>query len=205
MEHRDKLTEHYEPLLQGSYDSVDRLILNAYCPLLHGPGGLRYWYRQTHGEDDTLTTARLMRYAGRFSRRVKSFCKKKQIPLIYCKPGERKHEKAEALIPKTKNFTGIFAIFVSRSMAPLWEVKRFSNGIDIRRKQELSFVNHYHFHIMDKEWGHITIKMCAHPPFASQIMLNGHEWLSNHPKIKKSSVQKEGNCFVDYTDADERP
>lgn len=203
METRDKLTAHYEPLLQGTYDCVDRLVLNAYCPLLLNPGGLRYWYRQIYGEDDTLSTAKLIGYAGKFSKKVQSFCKQQQIPLIYCKPGERKHDKAEALIPKTKNFTGIFAILVGRSMAPLWEVKRFSNGIDIRRKKKLSFVNHYHFHIIDKDWGHITIKMCAHPPFSCQIMLNGHEWLANHPKVKKLAPEKQGNCFVDYTDADE--
>ncbi len=203
METRDKLTAHYEPLLQGTYDCVDRLVLNAYCPLLLNPGGLRYWYRQIYGEDDSLSTAKLISYAGKFSKRVQSFCKQQQIPLIYCKVGVRKHEKAEALIPKTKNFTGIFAILVSRSMAPLWEVKRFSNGIDIRRKKELSFVNHYHFHIIDKDWGHITIKMCAHPPFSCQIMLNGHEWLANHAQVKKRKVAKQGNCFVDYTDADQ--
>lgn len=203
MEHRDKLTEHYEPLLKGTYDCVDRLVLNAYCPLLLNPGGLRYWYRLLYGEDDTLSTARLMRFAGRSKRRIEAFCKKEQIPLEYCKTGERKHEKAEGLIPKKKNFTGIFAIFISRSMAPLWEVKRFSNGIDIRRKKGLSYVNHYHFHIIDKDWGHITIKMCAHPPFSCQIMLNGHEWLAKHPKVKNSSVQKSDNCFVEYTDADQ--
>ena len=82
MENRDKLTEHYEPLLQGTYDSVDRLVLNAYCPLLLNPGGLRYWYRLLYGEDDTLSTARLMRFAGRSKRRIEAFCKKEQIPLL---------------------------------------------------------------------------------------------------------------------------
>ena len=203
MENQDELTAHYEPLLQGNYDCVDRLILNGYCSLLHNPGGLRYWYRLLHGEDDTLSTNRLMRYAGRFSKRVQAYCKKEQIPFEYCERGERKHEKAEALIPQQKNFTGIFAVFVSRSVAQLWEVKRFSNGLDIRKRKTLSFVNHYHFHIMDKDWGHITIKMCGHPPFNCQIMLNGHEWLARHPKVKKAEVTKEGNCFVDYQLSDE--
>lgn len=148
-----------------------------------------------------MSDASMMRYAGRFSRRVQSFCKKKNIPFVYFKPGERKHEEAEKLLPKDKSFTGIFAVFVSRAPSLLWEVKQFDNGsIDIRRKQKTSLVNHYYFHIMDKNWGHITIKMCAHPPFSANVILNGHEWVERHPAYKKLKVTKQDNCFTSYKD-----
>ena len=41
-----------------------------------------------------------------------------------------------------------------------------------------AFVNHYSFHILDPEWGHMTIKMSGHPPFGAQIILNGHEYVA---------------------------
>ena len=41
-----------------------------------------------------------------------------------------------------------------------------------------AYVNHYSFHIMDPQWGHVTIKMSGHPPFAAQVMLNGHEYVA---------------------------
>ncbi len=37
--------------------------------------------------------------------------------------------------------------------------------------KKTAFVNHYSFHIMDPQWGHVTIKMSGHPPFAAQIIL----------------------------------
>jgi len=35
----DEFTERYGDLLTGSYDCVDRIVLNAYYPLGHNPGG----------------------------------------------------------------------------------------------------------------------------------------------------------------------
>jgi len=38
-------------------------------------------------------------------------------------------------------------------------------------------VNHFSFHILDPQWGHLTMKMSGHPPFGAQIILNGHEYV----------------------------
>ena len=37
----DEFTARYGDLLTGSYDCVDRVVLNAYYPLGHNPGGFR--------------------------------------------------------------------------------------------------------------------------------------------------------------------
>jgi len=171
--------------------------------MLMVPGGVRNWYRIMEGSDKDMSDATMMRYAGRFSRRVQSFCKKRSIPFIHFQTGVRKHEEAEKLLPADKNFIGIFAVFVSRAPSLLWEVKKFDNGsIDIRRKKKTSLVNHYYFHIMDKDWGHITIRMCAHPPFSCNVMLNGHEWVERHKDYKKLAVTKQGNCFTSYNNGE---
>lgn len=101
--------------------------------------------------------------------------------------------------PSDKTFVGLFAVLVSRAPSLLWDVKRFSNGsIDIRRKKGTSLVSHYYFHIMDKDWGHIIIRMCAHPPFSCNVILNGHEWVERHEDYQRLQVRKEGNCFTTY-------
>lgn len=203
MKTKDSLTEHYNTLLEGEYDCIDRIVLNAYCPMLLVAGGVRNWYRLMEGSDTDMSDASMMRYAGRFSRRVQSFCKKKKIPFVHFQTGERKHIEAEKLMPKDKSFIGIFAVFVSRAPSLLWEVKKFDNGsIDIRRKKKTSLVNHYYFHIIDKNWGHITIRMCAHPPFSCNIILNGHEWVERHNDYNKLEVTKQGNCFTSYNNGE---
>ncbi len=68
----DGLSELYRELLNGSYDCVDRIVLNGYFGMGHSPGGFRLWWRALTGSDETLDDAHLMRLAGRFSRRARA-------------------------------------------------------------------------------------------------------------------------------------
>ena len=68
----DAFSEQYQDLIDGSYDCVDRIVLNAYFPMGQDAGGMRVWWRALQGSDDGLDTAHLMRMAGRFSRRVRA-------------------------------------------------------------------------------------------------------------------------------------
>jgi hypothetical protein len=53
----DGLSTLYQDLLSGSYDCVDRIVLNAYFRMGHDPGGFRLWWRQLTGSDSTLDNA----------------------------------------------------------------------------------------------------------------------------------------------------
>jgi hypothetical protein len=48
----------------------------------------------------------------------------------------------------------------------------------IERKKPMPYVNHYSCHILDSDWGHLTIKISGHPPFPAQVILNGHEYVA---------------------------
>ena len=160
----DGFSARYGDLLYGSYDCVDRIVLNAYYPLGHNPGGFRTWWRRLHGDDAQLDNAHLMRMAGRFARRVRASAAAHGIPVIDCKRGERKHEIAEEYLATHRVDRGVFLIFVARAVAPVWEVTRSTGGVLCNLVKKRAFVNHYSFHILDPEWGHMTIKMSGHPP-----------------------------------------
>ena len=194
----DGLSEHYQDLLTGSYDCVDRIVLNAYFRMGHDPGGFRLWWRQLTGSDDTLDNAHLMRIAGRFSRRIRGYAKAHGIPVIDCSVGERKHDLAEEHLTKTKVRQGLFLVLIGRAQAPVWDV---SPNHHIERKKPMPYVNHYSFHILDPDWGHITIKISGHPPFPAQVMLNGHEYVACQARKAGISFTKEGNCFTHISDA----
>ena len=85
----DRLSILYQDLLSGSYDCVDRIVLNAYFRMGHNPGGFCAWWRALTGSDDTLENAYLMRMAGRFSRRVRGYAKAHGIPVIDRPAGQR--------------------------------------------------------------------------------------------------------------------
>lgn len=193
----DEFSVSHRELLEGGYDCVDRIVLNGYFPLGHTGGGFRTWWRRLTGSDESLDQMHLLRMAGDFSRRVHAYARAHGVPLIHCTAGERKHEIAERHLPKSSRFCGVFLIVVAKAPALVWEVSRGSSGVPhLERKRPWPYVNHYHFHCMDKEWGHLTIKMSGHPPFSLQVMLNGHEWVERQARQQTISAQKEGNCFV---------
>ena len=188
-------------MLDGSYDCVDRVVLNAYNRFCYSAGGFREWWRRLMGgSDEQLDNAHLMRMAGRFSRRVRGFAKAHGVPVIDCRRGERKHDLAEDYLATHAVKRGLFLILVGRAEVPLWDVRRARSG-SILLKQKKAYVNHYSFHIMDPEWGHITIKMGGHPPFGAQIILNGHEYVACRARKVKLDFSKEGNCFTQITDS----
>ena len=198
----DDLSVRYVSLLTGSYDCVDRIVLNAFFPFGCSPGGFRTWWRALHdGSDDTLDDTRLMRMAGRFARRVRAWAQANDVPVIYCKTGERKHLVAEQHLAARHPGTGVFLVLVAKAMAPVWKVKRSAGGVLISLERKTELVNHYSFHIIDPQWGHVTIKMSPHPPFSAQIMLNGHEYVAAAAAGLGIGFAREGNCFTSVTDA----
>jgi hypothetical protein len=194
----DGLSSLYQDLLVGSYDCVDRIVLNAYFRMGHDPGGFRVWWRALTGSDETLENAYLMRMAGRFSRRVRGYAKAHDIPVIDCSVGQRKHDLAEEYLAKTRITEGLFLVLVGRAQAPVWDV---SAQHHIERKRPMPYVNHYSFHILDRDWGHLTIKISGHPPFPAQVILNGHEYVACQARKAGIVFIKEGNCFTTISDA----
>ena len=194
----DRLSILYQDLLSGSYDCVDRIVLNAYFRMGHNPGGFRLWWRALTGSDETLANTYLMRMAGRFSRRVRGYAKAHAIPVIDCSAGQRKHDIAEEYLAKTTLTQGLFLVLVGRAQAPVWDVNAKHH---IERKKPMPYVNHYSFHILDPDWGHLTIKISGHPPFPAQVILNGHEYVACRARKAGLNFTKEGNCFTTISDA----
>ena len=193
----DDFTTSHSSYLEGSYDCVDRIVVNAYFVGGKSPGGFRNWWRSLYGSDDNLDDTHLMRMAGRFSRRVHGWAEAHGIPVQDCSAGERKHEMAEELIAQDPKFQGVFLIQVCKSPAPVWHAAREKNGwLNLSVKKPWSYVNHYCFQIIDPEWGHITIRMSGHQPYGAMVLLNGHEWVERQAKRRGTKFTKIGNCFT---------
>jgi hypothetical protein len=84
-------------------------------------------------------------------------------------------------------------VLVARAQAPVWDVTPKHH---LERKKPMPYVNHYSFHILDSDWGHVTIKISGHPPFPAQVILNGHEYVACQARKAGIEFTKEGNCFT---------
>ena len=196
----DDFSARYGDLINGSYDCVDRVVLNAWFPMGVNPGGFRTWWRRLHGGDDQLDNTHLMRMAGRFARRVKAWAAANGVPVIFCKAGERKHLIAEEYLETHVVTTGVFLILAAKAPAAVWKVHRSARGVITNLEKKREYVYHYSFHIMDPAFGHLTVKMSGHPPFGAQVMLNGHEYVAVAAQGEGIGFTKEGNCFTEIAD-----
>ena len=199
----DQLSTLYSGLLEGSYDCVDRVVLNAYFGMGQTGGGLRVWWRELYGSDANLDDNHLMRLAGRFSRRLRAWAKANNIPVVYSSPGERKHDIASEYLATHEVKPGLFMVLVSKAPALVWEAQMTATGKlgQLIPKKPWPYVNHYSFHILDPDWGHLTIKMSGHPPFGAQVMLNGHEYVACQAQKAGVDFTKQDNCFTTITNA----
>src|SRR5438105_10263715 len=75
----DEFSQYYAELLEGTYDCVDRIVLNAFYPLGQTGGGMRTWWRCLRGDDSTLDDAHLREMAGSFSGRLYAFSEREAI------------------------------------------------------------------------------------------------------------------------------
>jgi hypothetical protein len=195
-------SERYGDLLTGSCDCVGRIVLNAYFSVGHNPGGFGCWWRRLHGGgDDQLDNTHLMRMAGRFARRVKAWGQANDVPVIYCTAGQRKHLIAEGhLATHPPSGPGVFLILAAKAPAAVWKVKRSPRGVITSIERKTGYACHYSFHIMDRSWGHLTVKMPGHPPFGAQVILNGHEYVACQARAEGIGFTKEGTCFTGIAD-----
>src|SRR5246127_4925334 len=142
-----------------------------------------------------------MRLAGRFARRVKAWGAANAVPVIFCKAGERKHRIAEAYLGEHQVGIGVFLVLVAKAPAPVWKVARSDKtGAIVNLERRREYVNHYSFHIIDPQWGHVTIKLSGHPPFGAQVILNGHEYVARQAAAAGIAFGKVGNCFTTIAD-----
>ncbi len=170
----DDFTGRYGDLLTGSYDCVDRIVLNAYYPLGHSPGGFRTWWRRWHGDSDTeLDDAHLMRLPGRFARRARAWAGANGVPVIDCKAGQRKHRIAEEYLASHSVGPGVFLVLVARARATVWKVRRSAGGVIMALEKKSGYATTIPSTSWTRPGGHLVTKMSGHPPFGAQVILNG--------------------------------
>ena len=190
----DEFSLRYPDLVTGSYDCVDRIVVNAFYPLGHSPDGLRVWWRRLHNDgDDTLDNTHLMRMAGRFARRVKAWARPTACRSCTAGPESGRTASPTSTWPPTRWATGVSLVLAAKAPAPVWKAKRPPRtGVIVNIGEPNTSI-----HII---WRHVTIKMSGHPPFGAQIILNGQEYVARQASAAGIAFTKVGNYFTAVAD-----
>jgi hypothetical protein len=203
MKIQDAFVKQHAEWLEGTYDCLDRIVLNGYFLPGQNGGGMRSWWERLRGDPvRTLKKNSLLKMGWVFARRVRQWGEREGVPVIDVPFKTRKHELAEdhlaARRAKDPDFHGIFCVLVARAPGKVWRVSHHQNGqphLEVLKPWPM--VYHLHFHILDEAWGHVCFKISIHPPFVLQVLLNGHDWVERQARRKGVSFAMRGNAFVD--------
>ena len=160
-------------------ESIDRMYLNLYVPILQAPAGCAHFW--IHHRGHRLASSALMEpMTRRFVSNVENFALVEGIDLIVLEKGQRKEEIAQARLAKFPADEGVLFIGKAQEKAKTVRTRRLRNAKTGASYPDLymatSLVNHYYFYCVDRDFGPFFIKFCSYFPYNGKLCINGHEY-----------------------------
>lgn len=185
-------------------ESIDRLYLNVYQPMLQRGGGVSVFFRQHRGE--ACATALVMsRMTRRFVQDVERFAAEQGLEIVSFEKGVRKEDVFHQRLAKFNKPEGVVMIGKAQEKATVYRT--------IKRRCErtgqtypwliktTAMVNHYYFYCLDREFGPFFLKFCSYFPYNARLCLNGHEYVKRQLAERKIKHQAEDNAILQCVDA----
>jgi hypothetical protein len=174
------VTEALEGHVTLDVECFDRMVFNAYVPLLQSGGGVVTFLRDHRG--NPIPSPALFAPIGEtFRAAVRRFADEQHVPLIPLRSRQDKLATVRPLLDAAAaaEREGVVAIGVAQERRSVWMGSidhRAPSGIphyDFRRVERRITV--YYFYLFDREWGPCSIQICSYAPYAAQLWCNGHE------------------------------
>lgn len=167
-------------------ECVDRLYLNAYCPLLQ-VGGQVVRFLTGHLGYPVPSPALFQKIGNRFRREVDRFAASAGVPVLHLKRPDRSRwddRKLDHVRPYLDRAAGeqrfgVVAIVVAQEFQWVTGARNRSRipgvaSYDFVKEERR--VNAYYFYVHDREFGAGFIKICSYFPYPAKVWVNGHEW-----------------------------
>ncbi len=184
-------------------ESIDRMYLNLYVPVLQTPGGVAWFWKEIRGYQ--FASSALMSPMSRsFIDRIERFAEKEHIDLITFKKGQRKDDVAAEYLAKFPLQEGVLFIGKAQEKTRVVRTERRVNpetgATYAWLKQSTSMVNHYYFYCVDRDFGPFFIKLGSYFPYNGKICINGHEYAKRQLDRRGVGYEPLDNGFLSCTD-----
>jgi len=172
-------------------ESIDRMYLNVYQPLLQCEGQVAAFFRSHRGH--TFASSALMDPMSKaFIASVERFARQQQIPLISFAKGQRKEDVALEYRAKFQGAEGILFVGKAQEKTPVFRTEKRKNPKTGQAYpwivKSTAMVNHFYFYGIDADFGPFFLKFCTYFPYNAKLCINGHEYA-------KRQLAKEGIAF----------
>lgn len=172
----DVLEEHVTLELE----CLDRMYLNVYQPRLQYELGVVSFFRFHRGH--TFASSALMEpISNAFIADVERFVRRRRIPLITFRKGERKEDRVLPYRIAAKGRERVLVVGKAQEKTPVFRTeKRRHPQTGVAYPwivKTTAMVNHFYFYCFDDDFGPFFLKVCTYFPYNAKLCLNGHEYL----------------------------
>jgi hypothetical protein len=179
-EQRTSVAEALEGHVTLDIECFDRMVFNAYVPLLQSGGGVVTFLREHRG--NPIPSPALFGPIGEaFRAAVRRFAEERGVPLIAFRSRQDKLATVRPYLDAAAEaeHEGVVAVGLAQERRSVWMGSvdhRSAAGIphyDFRRVERRITV--FYFYLFDREWGPASIQISSYAPYAAQLWCNGHE------------------------------
>jgi hypothetical protein len=187
---------------------IDRLYLNAYCPILQVGGQVERFCRYLG--QPIASPAVIEKIGNRFRRDVDAFAKDHEIPMLHLAKPDRSrwddrkldHVHPYLMMAEATGRFGVVAIVAAQEFQWVFSATKKTKGkavwFDWSKAERR--VSCYYFYVLDREFGPAFIKICTYFPYPTKIWLNGHEWAKRQAARAGITFKELANGFASCDD-----
>jgi hypothetical protein len=189
---------------------VDRLYLNAYCPVLQVPGQV-VQFLTGHLGYPVPSPALFQQIGNRFRRGVDRFTAALGIPVLHLNKPDRSRwddRKLDHVRPHLDRAArqgrfGVVAVVVAQEFQWVTGARNRSRKPGVASYdfvKEERRVNAYYFYVHDRDFGPGFIKICSYFPYPAKVWVNGHEWAKRQAAAAGIAFTELANGFASCAD-----
>jgi hypothetical protein len=169
-------------------ESIDRMYLNLYVPILQRPEGVAYFCIHHRGHR-FASSALLAPMTRAYVSSIEKFASSNGIDLITFAKGQRKDDVVHEYLAKHSGEEGVLFIGKAQEKTAVVRTQKRHNSITGEPYPWLfkstAMVNHYYFYCFDVDFGPFFLKIASYFPHNAKICINGNEYL-------KQQLEREG-------------
>lgn len=187
-------------------ESIDRLYLNLYVPILQRPEGCAHFFIHHRGQPQP-SSALMAPITRAFVRAIEDFARREGIDLVRFEKGVRKDEVAARYLARFQGQEGVLLIGKAQEKAKVVRTVRRHNPQTGASYTHLvsstALVNHYYFYCVDRDFGPFFLKLCSYFPYNGKLCLNGHEYLKRQLQQRGIAYQALDNGLLQCQDPEQ--
>jgi hypothetical protein len=161
-------------------ESIDRMYLNVYVPVLQRDGGVVGFFRHHRGQP-VPSSALMAPMTRQFVGAIEAFAVECGVPVVKFEKGQRKDDVAQQYLRRFGEQEGVFLLGKAQEKASVFRTEGRKDPDTGRRSPWLmrstALVNQYYFYCLDEDFGPLFLKFCSYFPYNAKLCLNGHEYL----------------------------